>query len=92
MLYTDFHTEGKISHPRADDLAARAVQSVGIAKDNMDGISYLMNAIACGIETSLTSAYRDEILKQTEAKSLEEALTVAKVKFAGNSGFEAEKD
>jgi hypothetical protein len=57
------------------ELAKRAIQSVGKAEEGKDGISYLMNAIACGIETSLTPAYRAEILKQSNAESLEEALT-----------------
>ena len=54
--------------PRPEELAKRAVESVGKADEGKDGISYLMNAIACGIETSLTPAYRAEILKLTDAK------------------------
>lgn len=49
-----------------------------MAEAGKDGISYLMNAIACGIETPLTPSYRAEILKQTNAESLEEALKKAK--------------
>jgi hypothetical protein len=87
VLYADFPTEGKIPNPSVEELATLAIHSVAKADEGKDGITYFTSAIACGIETPLTPAYRDEILKQTDAKSLEEALTVAKVKFAGNSGF-----
>ena len=29
VLYTDFHVEGKVVNPRAEELAGRAIQSVG---------------------------------------------------------------
>jgi N-6 DNA Methylase len=74
VLYTDFHVEGKVVNPRAEDLARRAIQSVGSAKAAEDGISYLINAIESGIKTPLTAAYREQILLQTNAGSLEEAL------------------
>jgi hypothetical protein len=74
VLYTDFHPEGKIENPSADELAKLAIQSVATADEGKDGISYLMNAIACGNETPLTPSYRDEILRRTNAMSLEEAL------------------
>jgi hypothetical protein len=90
VLYTDFSAAGKMDNPTAEELARRAIQSVAKADEGQDGISYLMNAITCGIETPLTPAYRDEILKQTETKSLQEALTMAKVKIACKSGFETE--
>ena len=78
VLYTDFRTEGKLQNPTPDDLAARAIQSVREAAEGTDGISYLMNAIECGIETPLTTVYRAEIFKQTEATSFEEAIRKAK--------------
>jgi hypothetical protein len=78
VLYTDFCTDGKIGNPTAEELAKCAIQSVAKADEGKDGISYLMNTIACGIDTPLTSAYRDEILKQTEAASLGEALRKAR--------------
>ena len=74
VLYTDFHVEGKVVNPRAEELAGRAIQSVGSAKAEEDGINYLMNAIACGIQTPLTAAYREQILLQTNTSSPEEAL------------------
>jgi hypothetical protein len=83
VLYTDFPADGKIGNPTAEELARRAIQSVGKADERKDGISYLMDNMACGIETPLTSAYREEILKQTEEKSLEEALTKGKVEVRG---------
>jgi len=74
VLYTDFHAEGKVANPKAEELAGRAIQSVGSAKAGEDGISYLINAIGCGIHTPLTATYREQILLKTNAGSLEEAL------------------
>ena len=74
VLYTDFNMSGKIPHPTAADLAKRAIASVAAAKEGMDGITYLMNAIHSGIETPLTADYKAEILKQTLTLTLEEAL------------------
>jgi hypothetical protein len=73
VLYTDFHPEGKIADPTAAELAQRAIESVSKAEAGMDGISYLMNAMAAGTRTPLTQAYHDEILRQTETNSLREA-------------------
>jgi hypothetical protein len=78
LLYTDFRPEGKIDKPKADELAAKAIQSVHAAKEGMDGITYLLNNIAAGIKTARTSEYEAEILKQTKTKSLQEALRRAK--------------
>jgi len=80
VLYTDFHAAGKIPNPTARKLAERAIHSVEGADDGKDGISYLIDAIKCGIETPLTPAYKAEILRQTNANSLEEALMVLKGK------------
>lgn len=74
VLYTDFHEEGKVANPKAEELARRAIQSVGRADAGEDGISYLTNAIASGIQTPLTAAYRQQVLLETNAGSLEEAL------------------
>ena len=52
MLYTDFPIEGKNGNLTAEDLAKRAIQSVGKADEGKDGISYLINAIASGIEAT----------------------------------------
>lgn len=77
MLYTDFPAEGKVKNPAADELAKRAIESVGKADRDKDGISYLMAASECGIETPLTSAYKAEILKQAGATTLAEALELS---------------
>ena len=74
VLYTEFHDAGKIPKPTAKELAKHAIQSVGKAKEGKDGVSYLMNAIACGIETPLTLTYQTEILRLTGAQTLQEAL------------------
>jgi hypothetical protein len=86
VLYTDFHVEGKVANPGAEELGERAIHSVGGAKAGEDGISYLMSAIACGIQTPLTAAYREQILLQTNASSLEEALRKTKEAVASLKG------
>jgi N-6 DNA Methylase len=78
VLYTDFNSDGKIDHPTAATLAEDVIRSVTEAQDGKDGISYLADAISCGIDTPLTSAYRAEILRQTGATSLEQALINAR--------------
>ncbi len=78
VLYTDFHPGGKIEGVNAEDLAKRAIQSVKTAADGKDGISYLMANMAAGIKTPLTPAYEAEILRQTNTRSLEEALRTLK--------------
>jgi len=78
VLYTDFHDAGKIPNPTAGELTEHAIHSVEVAAEGKDGITYLMNAINCGIETPLTRAYRDEILGQTNTQTLEEALRTLK--------------
>jgi hypothetical protein len=80
VLYTDFHPEGKIDTPAATELAQHAIESVSIAEAGMDGISYLMSAMAAGIRTPLTQSYHDEILRQTETNSLREAFETARMK------------
>lgn len=77
-LYTDFNASGKIPHPTAADLATKAIESVAAAPEGRDGITYLMSAVQCGIETPLTADYKAEILKQTMTLTLEEALKTAK--------------
>ena len=63
-----------IADPNPEKLAALAVASARELSDGRDGISYLMAAMAAGIETPLTSAYRDEILRLTEKEDLPSAL------------------
>jgi len=74
VLYTDFNLEGKIAAPTAAELAQHAIESVSKADLGMDGITYLMNAMASGIETPLTTTYVDEIFLRTETTSLSAAL------------------
>ena len=77
VLYTNFNPSGKVSYTAAQ-LARRAITSVAPAPPGMDGITYLINAIHCGIDTPLTSEYKAEILKQTVTLTLEDALKQAK--------------
>ncbi len=74
VLYVDFDAEGKIDRPDPAELAKAAIESVGKAEPGMDGITYLIDAIAAGIETLLTPSYAVQILSQAGAGSLEEAL------------------
>jgi hypothetical protein len=76
LLYTDFPAAGKITNPNPTELAERAVRSFETASPGMDGISYLIAAMGYGIQTPLTVAYRDEILRQTKTDSLNNALDV----------------
>jgi hypothetical protein len=85
-LYTDFHESGKIAEPSPADLASAAIASVGKAETGKDGISYLIHAIACGIQTPLTGAYKEEILRQTGAASLEAALELLKKRQQDDRG------
>ena len=78
LLYTDFHPNGKIENPAPQDLARHAIDSVNSAEEGKDGITYLRDAIASGIKTPLTPDYQAEILRHSEAQSLEEALRRAK--------------
>jgi hypothetical protein len=78
LLYTDFHDEAKIPNPNPQELAKLAIESVKKAKDGMDGITYLVNAITSGVKTQLTEDYKAEILRQTNTQSLEDALIVAR--------------
>lgn len=83
ILYTNFPDAGKTPNPTARELAEHAIHSVEAAAEGMDGITYLINAIKCGIETPLTRAYRDEILRQTNTPTLEEALSNVKEEVLG---------
>jgi hypothetical protein len=78
VLYTDFHADGKIESPTAEQLARLAIGSVPNAENGKDGITYLVNAVAWGIQTPLTAAYQAEVLKLANAQPLEEALRTAK--------------
>lgn len=75
-MYPNFHDAGRIPSPTARELAEHAIRSVEAADEGKDGITYLINAIKCGIETPLTPAYKAEIVRQTNANSLEKALIV----------------
>lgn len=77
VLYTNFNSSAKIPNPNPVDLARAAIESVKKADEGMDGITYLMDAIAHGIQTPLTERYKDEVLKKTGAGSLSKALETA---------------
>ena len=58
----------------ATKLAELAVNSARALQDGKDGISYLINAKRCGIQTPLLPDYEKEILRLTGTDSLEAAL------------------
>ena len=58
----------------ATKLAELAVNSARALADGKDGISYLIDAKRCGIQTPLSLGYENEILRLTGADSLEAAL------------------
>jgi hypothetical protein len=78
VLYTDFNASGKLPHSTAADLAKKAIESVAKDPEGRGAITYLIDAIRSGIETPLTADYKAEILKQTMALTLEEALKTVK--------------
>ena len=67
-----------IDNLSARTLAELAIWSVRAASPSHDGITYLIDAKQCGIETPLTRDYESEILRQTRAKSLRGALNQLK--------------
>ncbi|CAN7763330.1 hypothetical protein LJR029_006384 [Caballeronia sp. LjRoot29] len=73
VLYVTFHT--LIQPLNSTRLATLAIESATHFSDgDRDGISYLNEAIKAGIKTPLIASYKQEILKQTGCKTLEEAL------------------
>jgi hypothetical protein len=74
VLYTNFPESGKLSDPEPSEPARLAIGSVSRAPAGKDGISYLIAAKADGIETPLMARYEAEILRQTGALTLEDAL------------------
>jgi hypothetical protein len=72
VLYT--RIAANIEGLTATKLAELAVVSAAVRRDGSDGISYLMNAKKCGIQTPLSQKYEREILRLTNADSLEAAL------------------
>lgn len=57
-----------------DNLAKLAIKSAREALPGKDGITYLMNAMRCGIVTPLTPAYEAAILVETGTSNLVAAL------------------
>jgi hypothetical protein len=74
VLYTDI--DSNITDLTAERLASLAIQSVPKAKPGKDGISYLIDTRGHGIRTPLSDAYAAEVLRQSGASSLEDALRV----------------
>ncbi len=71
-LCTDLRSN--IATVTAEVLARLAVESVARAETGKDGISYLIAAKGHGIRTALSDAHEKEVLRITEAASLDDAL------------------
>ncbi|SNS77401.1 hypothetical protein [Sphingopyxis indica] len=71
-IYTDLRSN--ITTVTAEVLARLAIESVTRAETGKDGITYLIAAKAHGIRTALSDAYEKEVLRITEAASLDDAL------------------
>ena len=74
VLYTQI--AATITPLTAKRLAELAIASVSEAKRGEDGISYLIAAKQNGIVTALSRAYEQEILKEKDCETLEEALAI----------------
>jgi hypothetical protein len=72
VLYT--HIAANIEPLTAQELAQLAVESVGKAEPDMDGITYLMDALGRGLKTPLSGAYEAEVKRLAGADSLKDAL------------------
>lgn len=85
ILYTRVATN--IEPLTSEELAKRAIRSAKSesGKNCMDGINYLISAKKAGIVTSLMLDYEKEILRQTNAESLEDAHKVCVNQQTSNS-------
>lgn len=75
VLYTDFPEAGKVPVPTAEMLAEAAVASVASARPGKDGISYLIQLMASGVETALTADYAAAVLRLTGSPNLKHVLS-----------------
>ncbi len=81
MLYTEIGaTIGDLS---AVNLALLAIKSARGSDDGRDGISYLRAAKKNGVRTGLSDGYEQEIMRQTGAADLDEALRIARAMTKG---------
>lgn len=76
VLYTEI--EATIGNPTAETLAKLAIASARELGDGRDGISYLITAKKNGINTPLSAAYEEEVIRQMQADSLDDALRRAR--------------
>lgn len=61
----------------AERLAELAIESARKLNDGRDGISYLLNATKSGIETPLSVAYANEVMRRLGVSDLTQAVKVA---------------
>ena len=74
VLYTSIAPNINDTELTPTNLAFKAIESVGRAAKGKDGISYLIGVKSNGIRTPLSEEYEEEIKKQSQTRSLEEAL------------------
>ena len=77
VIYTDICATIPVSKRTGFHLAGLAIESVAKAGPCKDGITYLRNALSAGITTPLSDEYRKEVLRMTNAATLEKALIAA---------------
>ncbi|WP_367389061.1 hypothetical protein [Lewinella sp. LCG006] len=65
------------------DLAIKSARGNSIVKDR-DGITYLWRNISNGIITPLTSSYEQSILDKLNVETLEEAISIMKIKASSS--------
>jgi hypothetical protein len=75
VLYTRIASNiAPLTPQRLAELALRSARCGEVAAKGRDGISYLMAALGNGAHTKLSAAYEAELLRQTGAATLAEAL------------------
>ncbi len=77
VLATDFD-DARLTNLDSETLAAFAIASVAAAPAGRDGITYLRDALGCGVVTRRTFAYCDAILARTGTTTLDDALAVVR--------------
>ncbi|MFL5952257.1 MAG: hypothetical protein ACJ74M_11700, partial [Gaiellaceae bacterium] len=64
--------------PSLELLAELAIKSAAERDDGLDGITYLRDMRQLGIDTPLTAAYEQEVLRRTKSATLEQAWAQAR--------------
>ncbi|MBO6726101.1 MAG: hypothetical protein JJ911_10620 [Rhizobiaceae bacterium] len=84
VLYTEIGAN--ISPLSAIELARLAIRSARARADGKDGITYLRDAVANNIRTSLSDAYQLKVLELTGGKDLDDAIAIARASSPVKAG------